>query len=206
MIKVLIADDHRIFREGIISLLEGEKDIEIVAEAKNGQEVLNLVKGIRPDVILMDVEMPEKNGLETTKILSEKHPTIKVMALSMHTQSAFVKQMLKAGASGYVQKDIGRIELIKAIHSIVRDGSYFTSEMSRSVMLSLKDQSKIAQITPREKEIIQLIVDQHTTPEIARKLHISVHTVESHRQNILLKLELKNTVGLVKYVLGKGIL
>ena len=205
MIKVIIADDHKIFREGVISLLSGLDSIQVIAEAQDGQELLNLLKGLRPDVVLLDIEMPKKNGIETAAEIREYFPDIKVIALSMHKQSAFVKQMLIAGVSGYVQKDIGKEELIKAILTVKRHGSYFTQEMSSIVLLSLNQKRKEEQITPREKEIIGLIVDEHTTEEIASKLNISKHTVETHRQNIMLKLELKNTAGLVKYAIENRI-
>ncbi len=205
MIKVILADDHKIFREGVISLLKGVNDIKIIAEARDGLELLNLLKGLKPDVVLLDIEMPNKNGIDAAKEIAQTYPEIKIMVLSMHKQSAFIKQMLMAGASGYVQKDIGKEELIKAIHTIKKEGSYFTQEMSRIALLSLKDKKKEEQITGREREIIGLIVDQHTTEEIANLLNISKHTVESHRQNILLKLELKNTAGLVKYAIENKI-
>lgn len=186
-------------------MLKGVDDIKIIAEARDGLELLNLLKGLKPDVVLLDIEMPNKNGIDAAKEIAQMYPEIKIMVLSMHKQSAFIKQMLMAGASGYVQKDIGKEELIKAIHTIKKEGSYFTQEMSRIALLSLKDKKKEEQITGREREIIGLIVNQHTTEEIANLLNISKHTVESHRQNILLKLELKNTAGLVKYAIENKI-
>lgn len=206
MIEIIIADDHRIFREGLISLLEDCVEIKVIAQASNGEKLMNLLKGLHPKVVLMDIEMPLKNGIETTKEIKEKYPDIAVIALSMHKQSAFVKQMLKAGISGYIPKDVGKEELIRAVRTVCKDGSYFPPEISQIVLLSLKDQTKEAQITARELEIIDLIVNQHTTDEIAAKLCISKHTVESHRQNILLKLELKNTAGLVKYAIENKII
>nr|WP_299340160.1 response regulator transcription factor [Allomuricauda sp.] len=205
MINVIIADDHKIFREGIVALLADEEKVNVMAEANNGQQLINLLKGLQPDVILMDIEMPILNGIECTKFIVDKYPNIKIVALSMHIQSAFIKQMLKAGAHGYLQKDIGKKELIKAIETVIKTGNYFGDRIANMVLLSLRENEKSNELTPREKEIIRLIVDQHTTDEIAQMLNISKYTVESHRQNILLKLDLRNTAGLVKYALENAI-
>ncbi|BFP41216.1 response regulator transcription factor [Flavobacteriaceae bacterium GF1] len=205
MIKVIIADDHRIFREGIVALLADEKNIEVIAESNNGQELMNLLKGLKPNVVLMDIEMPIMNGIDCTREIVAKYPSIKIIALSMHIQSAFIKQMLKAGVHGYLQKDIGKKELVKAIETVMKTGSYFGDKIGNLVLLSLRESEKSHELTPREKEIIQLIVNQNTTDEIANILHISKYTVESHRQNILLKLDLRNTAGLVKYAIENAI-
>ena len=201
MIKLIIVDDHKIFREGIISLLEEEKEIEVMAEARDGQELLHLLKGLKPHIILMDIEMPKLGGIQATREVNKLYPNIKIVALSMHKKSVFVKQMLKAGASGYIQKDVSKAELIMAIKKVYKEGTYFTHEMSSIALLSLKEEEKEAEITNREIEIIKLITEQNTTEEIANLLSISKHTVESHRQNILLKLNLKNTAGLVRYAI-----
>jgi len=206
MISIIIADDHQMFREGIVSLLTNQNKIDVIGQASNGEEVLTLFQKTIPDVLLLDIEMPKMDGFDTLRELKKLKLSIKVLVLTMHKSSEFIKNILKAGASGYLQKDAGRETLIKAIHEVVETGSYYTPDTGKLILESFKERQPNFQISPREKEIIKLLTDGLTTKNIATKLFISPHTVETHRQNILLKSGLKNTAALVKYAIQKGLL
>lgn len=206
MTSVIIADDHKIFREGLAILLESNPNIRVIAEAGNGYEVLELLKILDPDVLLLDIEMPKLDGFDTLKELKRSKKTLKTLVLTMHNSPEFIRNILKAGAAGYIQKDVDKDTLIKAVFEVAENGTYLDPEISKIIVTTLKKNSYSSELSKREEEIIKLIVDQHTTNEIGEILHISPHTVESHRQNILLKLGLKNTAGLVKYAVQRGIL
>lgn len=205
MITIIIADDHTMFRQGLISLLQEEENITVVGEASNGKEALTLLEKQEADVLLLDIEMPEVDGFDVLRNLKKKHNTTKVLALTMHTSTEFVKNIIKAGADGYLQKDAEKSNLIEAIKQIVTQGSYYTPQIAALLLNDLKKEIPNTAISPREKEVIQLIVDGNTTKEIAKKLYLSKHTIESHRQNILSKLQLKNSAELVKYAIQKGL-
>ncbi|SFZ90728.1 DNA-binding response regulator, NarL/FixJ family, contains REC and HTH domains [Flaviramulus basaltis] len=205
IISLLIADDHTIFREGLTSLLEDETKIIIVGEAQNGVEVLELANLNSIDIILMDIEMPIKNGINTTRELKKTYPEIKILALTMHKNASFIKQMLKAGADGYILKDAGKEELIIAIQTIMNGKPYHSTLVTESIMKSIHRQKENkAPLTERELEIIQLISNQFITSQIAEKLHLSPMTIETHRKNIYLKLGVHNAAGLVKLALKNG--
>ncbi|MEQ8363869.1 MAG: response regulator transcription factor [Cyclobacteriaceae bacterium] len=205
MIKIIIADDHAMFREGIVSLISTEKNIAFVGEAKNGSELLELLQLDLPDVVLLDIEMPGMDGLETAKKIKKQFPAVKVLALTMHSQSAFVKNMIKAGATGYILKNSGKSELIKAIETVYKGDTYFADEAMDSVMQGLRNNEiNDSPLSSREIQIIKLIANQMTSSEIAKELHLSPMTVETHRKNILLKLGLRNVAGLVKFAFQKG--
>ncbi|GAB5552192.1 MAG: response regulator transcription factor [Saprospiraceae bacterium] len=204
MIRIIIADDHTMFRQGLISLLKEEKAVEVVGEAANGKEVMTLLERQSADLLLLDIEMPEMDGFDVLRAL-RIYPNIKVLVLTMHTSAEYVKNLIKAGADGYLQKDAEKSTLMEAISKTTIEGSYYTSEIATLLLNDLKNKSSSASISPREKEVIQLIVDGNTTKEIANKLFLSKHTVESHRQNILLKLQLKNSPELVKYAIQNGL-
>ena len=206
MIRIIIADDHKMFRQGLVSTLGNEADITIVGEASNGKEVLQLLKKEQPDVLLLDIEMPEMDGFDSMRALKEEKNKTKILVLTMHKSPEFIKNIIKAGASGYLEKEVGTKSLLQAIRTVHSTGTFYSPETSKLVLESMSDNYQSQQISPREKEIIKLIADQYTTAEIAEALFISKHTVESHRQNILLKLGLKNTAGLVKYAIQKGII
>jgi DNA-binding NarL/FixJ family response regulator len=206
MISIIIADDHQMFREGLASLLVNEKEIEIIGQASTGKEVLSLFQKTVPDILLLDIEMPKMDGFDTLRELKKLNVTTKVLVLTMHKSAEFIKNMLKAGAAGYLPKDAGKEALLKAVHEVIEKGSYYTPDTSRLILESFQEKNNNCQISPREKEIIKLLTDGLTTKKIAAKLFISPHTVETHRQNILLKLGLKNTAELVKYAIQKGLL
>ncbi len=211
MIKVLIADDHQVFRDGIESILEDVEGMEVVAQAEDGKIVLEKLKTITPDVILMDISMGDANGIETTQIVKKDYPQIKVLVLSMHEETDYIVKMLEAGASGYLLKDAGSNEMIKAIQEVYSGGTYYSQQVSAAIVSRLtnrnkkKEKQKGITLTRRETEILELITNEYTNPEIAEKLFISIRTVDTHRRNLLEKLNVKNTAGLVKYALRHGI-
>ncbi|MEL6975186.1 MAG: response regulator transcription factor [Bacteroidota bacterium] len=204
MISVLIADDHQLFRQGIAAMLSDLEQLEIIGQAANGQEALDILENTTPDVLLLDIEMPEVDGFTVLKTLKKKKSPTKVLVLTMHHSSAFVQNIVSAGADGYLKKDSDQNILLTAIEQVNASGSYFPPETTQMVLQSLREKNKQGVVTPREKEVVLLIVEGLTTKEIAERLFLSKHTVESHRQNILLKLELKNSAELVKYALKKG--
>jgi DNA-binding NarL/FixJ family response regulator len=212
-IKVLIADDHKIFRDGIKALLEKEKSITITGEAESGDEVIASVQSNKPDVILMDINMGETNGIETTRIIKQKHSGIQVLILSMHGESTYIMKVLEAGATGYILKNAGKEELLTAINSVARGDSYFSREVSNSIIEQLhkprtasRRKTEEIPLTDREIEVLKLIAQEYSNPEIAEELSISIRTVDTHRRNLLEKLQAKNTAGLVKFALRKGLI
>jgi len=210
-IRVIIADDHKLFREGLVNLLSDSADIEIVAEAENGNDVFHKAKELKPDIVIMDIGMPVLNGVDATKILIRELPDIKVIALSMHSDKQYIKGMLEAGASGYLFKNCTYNQLIDAINSVNNGKIYLGDEITEVVVHDyLGKEGRIIntdhELSERELEILKLIADGKSTREVGEILFISIKTVGTHKQNILEKLKLKNTAGLVKYALKKGII
>jgi DNA-binding NarL/FixJ family response regulator len=207
MIRLIIADDHLIFRQGLKALLENESEIEVIGETGNGNETLSVTRQLKPDLIIMDIEMPGKDGLEVTAILKKEIPEIKILVLTSFNRSAYVRQMLKSKVAGYILKESGREELLKAIRTIMSGEKYFSQKVMMTVIDDLQGPKPGSiQLSDREIEIIKYIASELTSVQIAEKLNISPHTVETHRKNILLKLDLKNTAGLVKYAFKKGLI
>lgn len=204
-IKVLLADDHKIVRDGIKLMLEPQAGIDVVGEAENGKQVLSKIEDHVIDLIIMDINMPEMDGIQATKTLKEKYPELKVLALTMSNDDLHIRQMIQAGASGYIMKSAGRNELKEAILTIMDGKHYFSDEATQSIMLDLvKGKGKSSSpdpihITDRELEILELIIKEFTNQEIAEKLYISSRTVDAHRRNLLQKTGARNTAGLVKY-------
>jgi len=197
MIKVFIVEDHQMVIEGIKALLEGEDDIEWMGSAKLPQDLLLFLQHRQPDVILMDINLPQKNGLELCKEVREKYPAIHIVALSVTNQPSIIKKMLENGASGYLLKDASKTEIITALHQVVKGKDY----LSFSVAEALKHNAPVNALpvlTKREKEVLELIADGLTNGEIAEKLFLTVATVDSHRKNMLTKFNVKNTAALVK--------
>jgi DNA-binding NarL/FixJ family response regulator len=211
MIKILIADDHKVFRDGIISILDDVEDITVIAEANDGRQVLEQLKSHQPNVILMDISMGDANGIDSTKLVRQQYPDIKVLVLSMHAESGYIIKMLEAGASGYLLKDAGKEEMIRAIRTVVNGDTYYSEKVSSIIIQHLTNPNKSkpgktgVALTKREVEVLQLITEEYTNPEIAEKLYISIRTVDTHRRNLLEKLGVKNTAGLVKYAIKYGI-
>jgi DNA-binding NarL/FixJ family response regulator len=204
-VKIALADDHKIVRDGIKTMLESQPEIDVVVEASNGNEILEKLENKLVDLVIMDISMPEKDGIQATKELKEKHPNIKVLALTMSNDDLHIRQMIQAGASGYIMKSAGRKDLKDAIETIMNGKHYFSDEATQSIMMDLvKGKGKstamdAVHITDRELEILELIVQEFTNQEIAEKLFISSRTVDAHRRNLLQKTGARNTAGLVKY-------
>ncbi len=204
MINVLIADDHQLIIDGLKTIMEDAEDIQIVAEAKDGYQVLKVLEET-PDihVILMDINMPKLDGLDCTRQVHKRFPEVKVIALTQYSEKRFVKRMIKNGASGYILKDSERDVLMKAIRTVHEGEKYFCDRLSfqlASQELKMQDtKSLFPKLSERETEILKLICREFSSQEIADQLFISFHTVESHRANLMLKAGAKNTAGLVRW-------
>ena len=205
MIRVLIVDDHRIVIDGLKLLLESETGIEVIGTAPNGIEAMAFLKKKKTDIVLMDINMPEMNGIESCKRIQSDYPRVYVIALTMIQEASMIRKMLKAGAKAYLMKNASRHELLKAIETVHEGGTYYTSEVSDIILGDLKGEKNISSAFPklsrREKQILNLIINELTTTEIAEKLHISFGTVETHRRNIMNKLGARNTAGMVRIAL-----
>jgi DNA-binding NarL/FixJ family response regulator len=211
MINVLVADDHQLLIDGIKTTLANVEEINIVAEAGNGYQVLEqLDSGVKVDIILMDINMPKLDGLACTKMVNKKYPEIKIIALSQYDEKRFVKQMVKNGAHGYLLKDSGKDILVKAITSVYNGENYFSDKLSiRLINQELKMEDTKAlfpKLTDRELEVLNLIGQEFSTQEIADKLFLSFHTVESHRANLMYKAGVKNTAGLIRWAVENDLL
>ncbi|WP_339864383.1 response regulator transcription factor [uncultured Algoriphagus sp.] len=210
MINVLIADDHQMFIDGLKALLKDLPGIKVVGEACNGKEAILHCKENQVDLVIMDVNMPEMDGVEATKELSKTNKKLKILGLSMHRDRHFISDMLKSGASGYILKNTGKKDLVDAIHSIHSGESYVSEEVSKILLTSfLKDSAKYEvneRLSGRETEVLECIAIGLTTLEIGEKLFISKNTVETHRKNLLYKLKAKNTAELVNNAYKKGLI
>jgi two-component system response regulator NreC len=210
-IKVLIADDHQIMREGLRSLLEKEIDIQLLGEAEDGRMIQRMALELHPDVIIMDVAMPDLNGIEATRQIVAALPGVKVIALSMHDDRRFVLNMLKAGATGYMLKDCAFKDLAKAIRVVMSHKTYLSPEVADIVVkdyLSTTqpiESSPFNLLSPREREVLQLIAEGKTSALIGESLHISIKTVETHRQQIMVKLKIRSIAELTKYAIREGL-
>ncbi len=208
-IRIILADDHRLFREGLHALLNQIDALKVVAEVNDGDELLEAIGHLQPDVILSDISMPGKTGIEVCTIITEQFPDIKVIMLSMYNNEAFFVNSLKAGAKGFLSKEISRDELLKAIRVVQAGGEYFDKKISNVILKEYVGQIGRSQpvssgdtsLSPREKEIIKLVAESYSNGEIAEKLMISVRTVNAHKNNIMRKLQLKSNVDIVKYAL-----
>lgn len=201
-IKIMIADDHQMFIDGITSLLKEEQGICIIAQALNGQEVIEKLKFNTPDIILMDIGMDFLNGIEATEIITKIYPKIKVIALTMYDDHHKITKMLKAGVKGYVLKNTSKDELLSAVNAVKAGDSYFSNHVA-NIIIKENSQHKpdpVSLLTKRELQIIRLISKSMTTKEIADELSLSELTVSTHRKNAMQKLEIKNIAGLVKFV------
>lgn len=211
MIHVLIVDDHQIVIEGLKLLLSNEPDIKVIASVNSGELALKLIDDLVPDVVLLDINLPGINGIETCAELLKKLPSLKIVAITMHKESSLIKLMLQKGAKGYVLKNAGRNELIEAINTVYNGKMYLDNTTNEIVLNGLsnnsksKDHSPFPKLSRREKDVLLLILDEHTTQEIADKLFISAGTVETHRRNMLIKTGARNTAGLVRIALEYGL-
>lgn len=215
MIKILIADDHTMFADGIESIIADETDMEVVGKCYDGAAVFDEIEQKEIDLILLDVNLPKMNGIEVCKKLFKEKTDIKVLALSMFNEESYVTEILNNGAQGYILKNTGRTELLNSIKTVASGQSYFSQAVTQTIMKGLvkgnenpkpSNSLNIPKISRREKEVLQLIVKEFTTQEIADKLFISLKTVESHRANLLAKLSARNTAGLVRIAMENNLL
>ena len=207
MIKILIVDDHQLVIDGIRLMIENESEMIVVGEAHNGKEAIEIIKDLNVDIILMDLNMPEMNGLDATKNISSDHPASKVIGLSMLSDLKLIRNLLNNGAQGYLLKNSGKDEVINAIKTVHSGGQYFDKQTLNALItnkeqsVNKKKTSLFPKLSRREKEILSLIIEEHTSVEIAKKCFISLGTVETHRRNIINKLGVRNTAGLVRVTL-----
>ena len=210
LIRVLLADNHTLVRAGLRALLQNIEGIQVVAEAGDGREALHLIAVHQPDLVLMDIAMPEMNGLEATAHVVKEFPQVRVMILSMHANEEYVLQALRSGAMGYVLKDAGISELELAVRAIVRGETYLSPAVSKHVVADYvrrvsSEPSSLEQLTSRQREILQLIAEGRTTKEIADLLYVSVKTVETHRLQLMKRLDIHDVAGLVRYAIRMGL-
>ncbi|MGB3116782.1 MAG: response regulator transcription factor [Ferruginibacter sp.] len=200
MIRVFIVDDHPVVIEGIYSLLQHEKDIEWVGQAMNAQSCLGFFVNNTADVVLMDISMPGMDGVELCAVMKEKYPGIFILGLSTFNQGLYIKKMMENDASGYILKNSSKEELIKAIHTVHDGGIYFSGEAGEALQAYQKySKEEMPVLSSREKEILMLISEGYTNPQIAEKIFLSQFTIDSHRKNLLAKLNVKNTATLIKF-------
>jgi DNA-binding NarL/FixJ family response regulator len=206
-IRIVLADDHSVVRQGFRRILEAQADMEIVGEASNGREALETATRLSPDVVVMDVAMPELNGIEATRRMGEAAPRTRVLALSMHKDSVYVREILRAGARGYLLKDAVDEDLIAAVRAVARGEGYLSPGVADAVLTDYRQHvtDPIDLLTSREREVLQLIAEGKTNKEIATTLNLSVYTVDAHRGRIMEKLNLHSTGELVRFAIRKGL-
>ena len=210
-IRIIVADDHQIVRQGLRILLEAETDMEVLAEADNGRKVLKMAQELSPDVIIMDLSMPELNGIEATRQILAEAPGVRIIALSMHSDSLFVLNMIRAGASGYLLKDCALEELVKAIRTVVNQKTYLSPGVSDIVIRDFvtgwqtTSSSAFSVLSAREREVLQLMAEGKTNNQIADGLCVSVKTVEAHRKQVMNKLGIHSVAELTKYAIRQGL-
>lgn len=211
-INIIIADDHTIFLEGLTALLSSSEELNIIAAVSNGQEVLEVLKNKKTDVVITDIDMPIMDGMKLTKELRRAYPGVRILALTMHNEGRIISGLLKAGITGYVLKDTGKAELIKAIKIVSRNENYFSEEVKNNLVESMisgkksAGSSSLIELSDRENEVLKLIALELTQVEIAEKLFISEHTVIFHKRKLFVKFNVKNTAGLIKSAMEQGFL
>lgn len=210
-IKILLVDDHPIVRAGIKASLLEQEHFEVIGEAANGVEAIEKVKKFLPDIVLMDISMPQMSGLEATKVLRDTLPKVKVIALTMHDNKDYIVEIIRLGARGYVLKDSAPSDLARAIESVYSNDAFFSPALSQIVLNEYVKQavriekSLIPELSEREREVLALIADGHSNKQIADQLYVSVRTVETHREHIMKKLDIHSAAGLTKYAIENGI-
>jgi DNA-binding NarL/FixJ family response regulator len=211
-LRVLLVDDHTVVRQGLRKILESDDEIEIVGEAGDGRSAVDMVQRMRPHVVVMDVALPELNGIEATRQITKRVDGAKVLVLTMHSDDVYVRQSLKAGARGYLLKDSEDLDLIKAVKAVGQGGSFFSPSVSKVLLAGyLGDptgkevEDNLALLTDREREVLQLIAEGKTNKEVANLLSVSINTVETHRKHVMEKLDLHNTAELVRFAVRKKI-
>src|SRR6516225_8932916 len=212
-IRILLADDHQLMRSGVRLMLEREPDLAVVGEASDGREAVSLTKSLKPEVVVMDIGMPNLNGIEAAQQMTEEDPDLAIVMVSMHSDESYVLRALKAGARGYLLKDSAEADLIKAVHAVAGGKSFFSPAVSKVLLddyvrklrrSGTEDAYDL--LTPREREVLQLIAEGKSNKDIANLLNLSVYTVESHRANLMEKLNVRGLPELILYAVRKGII
>lgn len=209
--RILVADDHELFAEGLLTLLTKEPDLDVIAVAKDGRAACATARQLAPDLVIMDISMPGLNGIEATRRITSQLDRVKVLCLSMHAETRFVEAALKAGAAGYLLKDSALEELVRAIRVVMAGRTYLSPEVTDAVVDALKGDRPLASttafdvLTEREREVLQLLAEGRTTRGIASQLHMSPKTVATHREHIMAKLRICSIAGLTKYAIREGL-
>jgi DNA-binding NarL/FixJ family response regulator len=212
-IRLVLADDHAIFRQGIKSVLAANQKLEVVGEAATGLEVVNLVRDLRPDLVIMDIAMPEQSGIEATRAIVDQYPETRIVILSVHSKKTFIMEALKAGARGYVLKDSAGEKLLDAVEVVLKGECYLDSPVAGHIVdefvripeRTKTDEEPPERLTDRERQILRLVVEGFSNRQIADKLFVSAKTVENHRAHIMAKLDRHDVIGLVKYAIASGL-
>jgi two-component system nitrate/nitrite response regulator NarL len=214
-IKILIADDHEVVRDGLKNILVNLGNVSVVAEVANGEDAVSAYDTTKPDLVIMDISMPGMNGIEATRIIKENDPNAKILVLTMHDNQEYLNQIIRSGAKGFVLKNTDKEELLDAVKAVAAGENFFSKDISKLIIdnyiRSAKDSDrsdtyKEVPLTKREIEILKFIAEGNSNQEIANKLYISYNTVDTHRKNIMHKLSIKNTAGLVRYAIEKGLI
>ncbi len=209
-IRICLADDHEVVRKGFRALLEKQPDCEVIGEATDGQQIIKMARELNPDVVVMDVSLPNLNGIEATRQIKAQNPSIKILALSVHTRGSVAGQVIKAGATAYLPKSSTVKELMEAIHAVMKNQTYISPQILDTIVKYFQEESvhkgvASDRLTPREREVLTLIVEGKTTKEISASLFVSEKTVTSHRYQIMQKLEIHNIGDLIKYAMREGL-
>jgi DNA-binding NarL/FixJ family response regulator len=210
-IRILLADDHTIVRQGLSQAIQQEDDMEVVGQAENGLGTVELAKELSPDIVIMDISMPDLNGIEAARQIRQEAPGVKIIALSMHSAKRFVTEMFKVGALGYLLKDCDYDELARAVRTVAAGQTYLSPSISDVVVEDMVHNPKQSRstaftvLTPREREVLQLMAEGNTTKQIGLRLHISPKTVEAHRLRVMNKLDIDNVAQLTKYAIQEGL-
>ncbi len=212
-IRIMLADDHKLMRSGLRVLLEQQADFSVVGEASDGREAVALANSLKPDVLVMDIGMANLNGIEAASQITQSHPEISIVMLSMHSDESYVLRALKAGAKGYLLKDSAEADLIRAVHAVADGKSFFSPAVSKVLLDDYVRKLKRSGtedpydlLTPREREVLQLVAEGKSNKDVAQLLNLSVYTVETHRSNIMEKLNLRGVPELILYAVRKGII
>jgi len=210
-IRIVLADDHAIVRHGLTRAIQQESDMEVIGEASDGHSTVELARELQPDIVMMDISMPDLNGIEATREVQREAPEVRVIGLSMHSAKRYVTEMFRAGASGYLLKDCQFDELVRAIRTVSEGKTYVSPSISNVVVEDLvhvdeeTEPTAFSLLTQREREVLQLLAEGRTTKQIALRLHISPKTVEAHRLRVMNKLEIDNVAQLTKYAIQEGL-
>jgi two-component system response regulator NreC len=208
-IRILLADDHEILRHGLSRSFQQTEDIEVIGQAKDGHTAVELARELSPTIIVMDIGMPDLNGVEATRQITKESPRVKIIGLSMHSSNKYVREMFKAGASGYLLKDCPFDELTKAIRTVAEGKAYVSPSIGETVIKNyvgeLEEETAFSVLSQREREVLQLLSEGKTTKQVAGQLHISPKTVEAHRLRIMNKLKIDNIAQLTKYAIQEGL-